>query len=185
MAAIQRRRTILRTAGGFTLIEVAVVLVLMALMALLVLPSVKGLRISRLKHETRRLAGRANFLYEQAAANKVVLRLIFNLDQQSYSVSRMDPHSSNPLFLPDLENGAAPVILPRDVRIRDVTVEGKGTFTKGTVSCDFYPEGYVDATVVHMLDRGGAIFTLTFQPLTGRVKIAAGDLSAKAAQINS
>jgi prepilin-type N-terminal cleavage/methylation domain-containing protein len=183
--AIGRRLESHRNAAGFTLIEIAVVLVLMALMALLVFPSVKGLHTSRLKHETRRLAGRANFLYEQAAANKVVLRLIFNLDQQSYSVSRLDPHAPNPVFVPDLENGATPVTLPDDVRIRDVTVEGKGTVTKGTVSCDFYPEGYVDATVVHMLDQGGTIFTLSFQPLTGRVKIAAGDLTPKVAQTSS
>jgi prepilin-type N-terminal cleavage/methylation domain-containing protein len=179
------RRRFAGNAAGFTLIEIAVVLVLMALMALLIMPSVKGLHTSRLKHETRRLAGRANFLYEEAAANKVVLRLTFNLDAQSYSVSRLDPHATNPVFLPDLENGAAPVVLPDDVRLRDVTVEGRGTFTKGTVSCDFYPEGYVDATVVHMRDPAGAVFTLSFQPLTGRVSIAAGDLTPKVAQSNS
>jgi prepilin-type N-terminal cleavage/methylation domain-containing protein len=181
--AITRRR--LGNAAGFTLIEIAVVLVLMALIALTIMPSIRGLHMSRLKHETRRLAGRASFLYEQAAATKVVLRLTFNIDNQSYSVSRLDPHSPTPIFVPDSENGAAPVKLPDDVKLRDVTVEGKGTFTRGTVSCDFYPEGYVDATVVHILDTGGTIFTLTFQPLTGRVSIAAGDIAPKVAQINS
>ena len=183
--AIERRPEFSRSSAGFTLIEIAVVLVLMALMAMLALPSVRGLHISRLKHETRRLAGRANFLYQQASATKVVLRLTFNLDAQTYSVSRLDPHSPKPMFVPDLENGAAPIKLPDNVHLRDVTVEGKGTFTRGTVSCDFYPEGYVDATVVHLLDPAGTIFTLTFQPLTGRVSIAAGDLAPKVAQTNS
>ncbi len=170
---------------GFTLIEIAVVLFLMALITLLVIPSTKGFHVSRLKHEARRLAGRASFLYDQAASNKLVLRLTFNLDAQGYTVSRLDPHSPNMLFVPDLEAGAAPIQLPPDVRLRDVTVEGKGTVTRGTVSCNFYPEGYVDATVLHLVDPAGTVFTLSFQPLTGRVSISRGDLTPKALQITS
>ena len=179
------RRRFGRNAAGFTLIEISIVLFLMALMVVLVIPSMTGLHVSRLKHEARRLAGRASFLYDQAAANKMVLRLTFNLDAQDYSVSRLDPHSPNPKFAPDLEEGAAAVTLPPDVHLRDVTVENKGTVTRGTVSCNFYPEGYVDATVVHLVDPAGTVFTLSFQPLTGRVSIARGDLTPKAAQTNS
>jgi hypothetical protein len=53
------------------------------------------------------------------------------------------------------------------------------------VSCNFDPEGYVDATVVHLVDPGGTVFTLTFQPLTGRVSIARGDIAPKVAQTQS
>jgi Tfp pilus assembly protein FimT len=174
-----------RNTAGFTLIEIAVVLFLMALMALLIVPSTRTFHMSRLKHESRRLAGRATFLYDQAAAQKLVLRLTFNIDAQSYFVSRLDPHSPNPVFLPDAEAGASIVELPPDVHLRDVTVEGKGTVSRGTVSCNFYPEGYVDATVVHLADPAGSVFTLTFQPLTGRVSIARGDIAPAAAQANS
>jgi len=174
-----------QAAGGFTLIEIAAVLFLMALMAMLVMPSTKGFHLSRLKHEARRLAGRATFLYDQASANKLVLRLTFNFDTNSYFVSRLDPHSQSPAFVPDLDNGAGPVSLPPDVRLRDATVEGTGTVSRGTVSCIFYPEGYVDATVVHLRDLGGTVFTLTFQPLTGRVRIANGDINPQVAQANS
>jgi len=174
-----------RTASGFTLIELAVVLFLMALMALLIVPSIKGFHVSSLKHEARRLAARASFLYDQASAAKMVLRLTFNLDAQGYSVSRLDPHSPNPIFAPDLEAGAGTVALPSDVKLRDVTVEGKGTVTRGTVSVNFYPEGYVDATVVHLIDPAGTVFTLSFQPLTGRVNITRGDLIPNVAQARS
>jgi prepilin-type N-terminal cleavage/methylation domain-containing protein len=174
-----------RNPAGFTLIEVAVVLFLMALIAVLVAPSIRGFHLSSLKHESRKLAGRAAFLYDQASARKMVLRLTFDFGDQSYSVSRLDPHSPNPVFVPDLEAGAAPVTMPNDVRIRDVTVEGIGTVARGTVSCNFYPEGYVDATVIHMIDPAGTVFTLTFQPLTGRVKVAKGDIAPNVAQAKS
>src|SRR5579864_5274107 len=105
-----------RNDAGFTLIEIAVVLFLIALMTLTIMPSVRTFHVSRLKHEVRRLAGRATFLYDQAAANKLVLRLTFNFDTQGYFVSRLDPHSPQPVFTPDLEAGAAPVVLPPDVQ---------------------------------------------------------------------
>ena len=55
--------------------------------------------------------------------------------------------------------------LPPDVRLRDATVEGTGTVSRGTVSCIFYPEGYVDATVVHLRDAGGhRIYAKLFSP---------------------
>jgi type II secretory pathway pseudopilin PulG len=179
------RREAGRDSTGFTLIEIAVVLFVMALMAMLIMPSMKGIHLSRLKEAARQLAGRATFLYDQAAANKVVLRLTFNLDANGYSVSRLDPHSINPVFTPDLEPDATPVHLPPFVKLRDVTVEGIGTVARGTVSCNFYPEGYVDATVVHLVDSAGTVFTVSFQPLTGRVTIAKGDLTPMAAQANS
>jgi Tfp pilus assembly protein FimT len=174
--------TVRRDAAGFTLIEVAVVVFLMALMALLIIPSTQTYHVSRLKYETRRLAGRASFLYDQAAADKMVLRLTFDIDAQTYSVSRLDPHALNPVFTPDIEAGAAPVTLPADVHLRDVTVEDKGTVSRGTVNCNFYPEGYVDATVVHLADSTGAVFTLSFKPLTGRVSITRGDVAPRVAQ---
>jgi prepilin-type N-terminal cleavage/methylation domain-containing protein len=183
--AIAAQRRYRRDQAGFTLIEIAVVLFLMALIAILVAPSVSGFHLSRLKHESRRLAGRAAFLYDQASSHKMVLRLTFDFVDQTYFVSRLDPHSANPVFVPDLEAGAAPVTMPDDVRIRDVTVEKTGTVARGTVSCNFYPEGYVDATVIHLIDSAGTVFTLTFQPLTGRVKISRGDIAPNVAQANS
>ena len=67
-------------------------------------------------------------------------------------------------------------LLPDNVHLRDVTVEGIGTLSRGTVSTQFYPQGYVDATLIHLIDRKGRVMTLKIDPLTGQVAIAAGDL---------
>ena len=67
-------------------------------------------------------------------------------------------------------------MLPAAIRIRDVTVEGIGTVNRGTVATNFYPEGYVDATVVHLEDASGDVMTLEFSPLTGQVAIVNGDV---------
>ena len=66
--------------------------------------------------------------------------------------------------------------MPPGVRIRDVWVEGVGTLRKGSISCQFYPTGYVDATVVHMTDTRGVVYTLSISPTSGKVAIIDKDL---------
>jgi len=153
-----------------------VVLFLMGLMMLIAMPYFGGFTDAQLKSVSRRLAGRATYLYEEASARKLVIRLVFDMDKNAYFVMTADPYSAQPAFFPDHSTSGAPVILPDAIRIRDVTVEGIGTLSRGTIATQFYPEGYVDATVVHLIDTKGRVMTLGIDPLTGQVMIAAGDL---------
>ena len=165
-------------APGFTLLELAIVIFIMALMFTLAVPYTGGYRKAHLKSEARRLAGRASYLFDQASAQKVFLRLVFDLDHQVYGVMRLDPYAvPTPSFGPDHSSASAPVTMPPAIAIRDVTVGDLGTFSAGTVATQFYPEGYVDATLIHMVDLSGHVMTLAFNPVTGRVIIAEGDLS--------
>ena len=161
---------------GFTLIEIAVVLFLMGLMMLIAMPYVGGISSSELKSVSRRMAGRATYLYDEASARKLVIQLVFDMDHNGYFVMVADPYSLQPTFFPDRSPSGARVRLPDSVRIRDVTVEGIGTLSRGTIATMFYPEGYVDATLVHLIDQRGRIMTLRIDPLTGQVAIARGDL---------
>jgi prepilin-type N-terminal cleavage/methylation domain-containing protein len=182
-AAPDARERAARSSGrGFTLLELAVVMFIMGLMLTIALPYLGGYRSAELKSESRRLAGRATYLYDLAAAQKVVYQLVFDLDANGYSVARLDPYQIQPsapasTFVPDNGAGKAPILLGDVVRIRDVTVEGVGTYTRGHVACQFYPAGYVDATVIHLVDASGNVLTLEFTPLTGQVVIGNGDLN--------
>jgi len=163
---------------GFTLLELAIVIFIMALMFTLVLPYTGGYRRAKLKSEARRLAGRASYLFDEASAQKVFLRLVFDLDHQVYGVMRMDPYAMpTPSYGPDHSSAGAPVTMPPAVAIRDVTVGDLGTFNAGKVATQFYPEGYVDATLIHMIDLSGHVMTLALNPVTGRVIIQDGDLT--------
>jgi hypothetical protein len=153
-----------------------VVLFLMGLMFLIAMPYIGGVSDSQLKSAGRRLAGRATYLYDEASARKLVIRLVFDMDNNGYFVLIADPYAPQPAFFPDRSPSGARVRLPDTVRIRDVTVEGIGTLSRGTVSTQFYPEGYVDATLVHLIDQKGRVMTLNIDPLTGHVMVAKGDL---------
>ncbi|HVA79944.1 MAG TPA: prepilin-type N-terminal cleavage/methylation domain-containing protein [Candidatus Binataceae bacterium] len=176
-AAISRRcADSLRGAqDGFTLLELAIVLFIMALMFTIAMPYMGSYREAQLKSEARRMAGRASYLYDEAATQKVVLRMIFDLDHQHYAVARLDPYSPNPQFVADHSMAGRMIVMPPAVGIRDVTVADVGTFKRGIVACQFYPEGYVDATLVHLEDLSGDVMTLFFNPLTGQVTIVEGD----------
>ena len=174
-------RGLARNAVGFTLLELAVVMMIMGLVIMLAIPYLGGLGNAQLKSEARRLASRANYLYEEAAAQKVMLRLVFDLDSNGYFVMRLDPFAARPAVVREGGPAGVRAIMPRGVRIRDVWVEGAGTQIRGTISCQFYPTGYVDATVVHMTDARGVVYTLTISPTSGQVAITNKDLDPPAA----
>ena len=56
--------------GGFTLLELAVVMFVMGLIMMIALPYLGGLKGSELRSEVRRLASRANYLCEEAGRAK-------------------------------------------------------------------------------------------------------------------
>lgn len=161
---------------GFTLLELAVVIFIMGLMLTMAMPYLGGFRQAALRSQARRLAGRATYMFDEATGHKLVLRLIFDMDNNGYAAAQLDPYAVKPVFAPDNSLSGRPVMMPAAIRIRDVTIEGIGTVNRGVVATNFYPEGYVDATVVHLEDASGDVMTLELSPLTGQVAIISGDV---------
>jgi hypothetical protein len=66
------------------------------------------------------------------------------------------------------------VTLPEPVGFLDVVLPlTAGKLQDGVAFTDFYPDGYVDLTVIH-LDNGFEAYTLRVEPLTGHVYVTAG-----------
>jgi general secretion pathway protein H len=168
------------TAPGFTLLELAVVLFIMGLVMLIAMPYFGGLQSSQLKSEARGLASRSSYLYEEAGAQKVLLRIVFDLDHNRYSVQRLDPFAVNPRFVTETGPAGHPVQLPSDIRLRDVWVQGAGGFRRGVISTQFYPSGVADAALIHLVDQQGAVMTLAINPFNGRAAVEHGDLTREA-----
>src|ERR1700757_2155072 len=74
---------------GFTLLELAVVIFIMGLMLTVALPYLGGFRQAQLKSQARRLAGRATYMFDEATGHKLVLRLIFDLDNNGYAAAKL------------------------------------------------------------------------------------------------
>ena len=173
-----------RREGGFTLIEIGLVLLIIATVVALVVPRFRDQSRQELQSQTRKLAATFRFLQEEAILNGRVYRLNFDLDQQRYFVTEAD-------FDPDagFDGGftqtsgvlARDVTLPSTVQIADVdTPESGGKLYQGIALATFFPDGFVEPTAVH-LQNGQEFYTLyVANGLTGRAHIAAGyvDLGA-------
>src|SRR5258708_37703910 len=85
MARVRPGASMKSASPGFTLLELAVVIFIMGLMLTLALPYLGGFRQAALKSQARRLAGRATYMFDEATGHKLVLRLIFDLDNNGYA----------------------------------------------------------------------------------------------------
>ena len=173
-----------RRDAGFTLIELGIVLLIISISMVLVVPRFRDQSHAELISQTRKLAATFRFLQHEAILNGRVYRLNFDLDQQRYFITAADasgvdadPDDPQAGFVQATGILARDVVLPSTVQISDVNVPlSGGRVYEGIGWVQFYPDGYVDPSVVH-LDNGQEVYTLYVdQPLTGRANVQSGYL---------
>jgi general secretion pathway protein H len=166
-----------RRDAGFTLIELGLVLLIISVTLVLVVPRFRDQSHAELISQTRKLAATFRFLQQEAILNGRVYRLNFDLDQQRYSVTAADASDPDAGFVQESGSLMQDVALPSTVQISDVNVPlSGGKVYEGIGWVQFYPDGYVDPSVVH-LDNGQEVYTLYVdQPLTGRANVQSGYL---------
>ena len=178
----QAARRLYRQAG-FTLIEIGLVLLIISVIVALVVPRFRDQSHAELVAQTRKLATTFRFLQHEAILNGRVYRLNFDLDQQRYFVTSAEGEEADmDAFTQETGILGRDVALPASMQIADVDVPMiTGKLYEGIAFTHFYPDGYVDPTVVH-LDNGQEVYTLyVADGLTGRAYVAAGylDLGAR------
>lgn len=155
---------------GFTLIELAIVVVLLGLVAGLTLPLLSNWGQDDLLGSARRLAGTVKYLYNEAALTRNEHRLIFNLDDGSYQAKVLDKAGN----LKPVEGSASGHKLQGDARFEDIIVTSRGSFTSGEVTILFHPSGWLDETVIHLRDDEDHKLSLRFNSLTGAMELVEG-----------
>jgi len=176
---IERRgalRAARRTQGGFTLIELGLVLLIISVVVAVIVPRFRDQSHAEMLAHTRKLATIFRFLQQEAILNGRVYRLTFDLDQQRYSVSSAE-EGNDSSFRTESGVFSRPVALPASLQIADVDVPMiSGKLYEGVTFTQFYPDGYVEPTVVHF-DNGQEVYTLYIPDgLTGRAYVASGYL---------
>jgi general secretion pathway protein H len=170
-----------RREGGFTLIEIGLVLLIIATVVALVVPRFRDQSLQELQSQTRKLAATFRFLQEEAILNGRVYRLNFDLDQQRYFVTEADLEDESAFTQTTSGVLSHDVILPSTVQIADVdTPESGGKLYEGVALAHFFPDGFVEPMAVH-LQNGQEFYKLNdANGLTGRAHVAAGyiDLGA-------
>ncbi|HPC73623.1 MAG TPA: prepilin-type N-terminal cleavage/methylation domain-containing protein [Syntrophales bacterium] len=151
--------------GGYTLIELSIVVFLIGLMLLIAVPRVReSLFTDQLSSAARRLVGAARELRSVAVRDQVDQILQISLDEKSYWIYSAD---MTPEKKEEMKKRA--LHLPGDVKFADAYVAGKEKKTAGEVSIRFFSRGYVEPAVIHLAD-GERFMTLVLHPFIHTVE---------------
>ncbi|MEA3362896.1 MAG: prepilin-type N-terminal cleavage/methylation domain-containing protein [Thermodesulfobacteriota bacterium] len=152
--------------AGFTLIELTVVIVVLSLAGFISLPLLADRGEGDERLMVRRIAGTVKQLYNEATLTRDEHLLTFDIGRNSMSASRL--RSSNGVV--EKESTGRKVMLT-PLQIKQIDVEGKGTFRTGQVSVRVFPLGWMEATRLLVEKESGGDIWLAFSPLTGSITI--------------
>ncbi len=156
--------------GGFTLIELVLVVLLLGLLANLSLPLLSGLETDSLKATARRLSGTVKFLYNEAVMTGLEQRLIFDLSSGSYRAAELNAAGE----VQDKDGLGRLYKLPENVSFENIYQPRTGGHQTGEVVTAMMPGGWLEETIIHLRDRRNRSLTLRLVPLTGLTEFYEG-----------
>ena len=158
---------------GFTLIEIAAVILVLSSFLLIVLPSFRNVfPRTRLLSSGRRMAGEINRLYHETVFTGRSSRLSFVLGRGEYWSDREVPEGGT-------ENReVVPEKLLPGVSFRDISVAGRKV-VEGSAHIDFSPYGLVEPSVIHLVNSDGDELSIMINAFTGKVEIRDGYVEEK------
>jgi general secretion pathway protein H len=66
---------------------------------------------------------------------------------------------------------ASRVKLPASIHFEDIVTQQRGKVYEGETFTLFFPNGWVEETIIHLGDSRGRQYSLLVMPLTGKVRI--------------
>jgi len=156
----------LRSSGGFTILEILLVLFLLVGLLGIVLP-----RISleeNLGSVGRRMVGTVRSLQTLSMLTQKTVRLYVDVDQGAYWPMILDGNQEK---VPIDATWARPLKLPDTVRFSDIQVS-QGRKDSGRVDLFFYPTGRIDSATMHLVDANNNILAIAIEPVTGAIRMS-------------
>jgi general secretion pathway protein H len=158
--------------GGFTLIELTVVIVILSVVALLIFPRLPSVHEGDLKTSARTLAAALRYLEDKAIATKQYYRLRVNFVQGGMEVTRVIPEDEEVAVTDEVLSRLA---LVDRTGFADITTARLGKLSEGEAVLDFSPLGATDFVVFHLKSEDGSRFyTVAIYPGSGRVAVLEG-----------
>lgn len=155
---------------GFTLIELALVIVLISLFALLTLPVFSGSSGHDVQRSARKLSGTIKYLFNEAALTGRQHQLLYDLDRSFFLAHSLDADGN----LLEMGRWSKKTYLPDQVRFSALQLPGRGRFTTGQVTVRIQPSGWVEETIIQLSNEDDFALTLHVNPLTGSTEIFKG-----------
>jgi general secretion pathway protein H len=158
----------IQTAGGFTLIELIIVLIVLAAVLTITFPRMEGFFSGGyLKSTSRRLVGTIRYLHDRAATTGKRLCLCYDLDENEYWIEEENEEGEFEELKTVLGRKEA---LPAGIEFLDIiTPEGK--INSGQTLTLFFPQGYVTKSIIHLQNEKEEVQTLLVKGSMGQVTV--------------
>jgi general secretion pathway protein H len=159
--------------SGFTLIEIAVVLVIIGMVTLLVLPRLPSSDGENLKISARTLASTLRYLQERAATSGTGYYLALAPGTESVKIVEIGADGSD-------KDPSDPMLQKSPVKegtiIADVRIPRLGKVSDGQLRLDVSVGGIRDFVTIHLRSADGKFWTVMAFPSGGKVKVYEGYL---------
>jgi prepilin-type N-terminal cleavage/methylation domain-containing protein len=171
-------RTSARVAvGGFTLMEVMVVVVLAGVLTLLAMPRFQSFLSPDVTREVQMdLENLLMAVRQEAVLSRTPLAVVYNLQEGVFRSA---------ILLPDGTLGMEgdPVSLkgrlPPGVRFMEISTMRGNRVGQGECFTIVWPSGWIEPTVIHIQDEKNRPYTAMIEPLSGAVRMDEGFLVRK------
>ncbi len=154
---------------GFTLIEIAVVILLISIMLLVALPRLPDSPLTDQTRKTKRwMILKAQDLKESAVRDQKTYTLHVGLESKRLWVTRADMSEE------DREKAEKKAYkLGEDLKVIDVEYPGERKVESGQADISFFAKGYSDRAIIHMADADTR-FSFQIEPFLSNVKMRDG-----------
>jgi len=154
---------------GFTLIEFAVVLVLIGAFFLIAIPKFNSLTEVNIKSASRRLSGVVKHLYNEAVFKKKIYKLSFDLDAGEYWVEVQEGNE----FVITEDPFLRRIRLPQGVSFVEIKTDRDQVNSLGANEefILFLPTGFVEPAVIYLRTENEDFYTLATKPYTGGMTV--------------
>jgi prepilin-type N-terminal cleavage/methylation domain-containing protein len=162
---------------GFTLIELAAVIIVLGIMIGIVIPSLSEITDANLRRSARHLTGIIRYLRDESEAKKAVYRLRFDVPNSHYWAEVLTFSIAERTA--EFKKDPSVISTEGDLSGGTTFVDIKAGSHPDDPSIMFTPDGWVEKAFIHLRDGNGKDFTLIVKPLTGATELREGVVEEK------
>ena len=154
---------------GFTLIELAVILLIVAACVTVVFPkfSVGFLDQQRLRSSVSRIASVAEYAHQRAVCTHLTHLLHFNIEEGRYWVTAQ---TSDGKVMPIADGLNLTGRLPERVYFSGIEFRDTRTDSKDVVTIEFSPQGWIEPVTVYVASSEGREMSIVMNEMSGKVE---------------
>ncbi len=161
------------------------------------LPAIQQVTNQRINSTTRKMTGMVRSVRNDAVLLNLIHRLVIDFDEQTWWVETQKKfallHDEEEAQRKDRKKGdevlgdsanfnfadkytKEPVKMPAGVVFSGVVTEQEGFINKGVAYINFYPNGFVDQSILYLNKEGSenVFFSMILRPNSGKVDLVAG-----------